>query len=117
MSPEVLMIFRFVVATAACAITYVALLVLLNKFEGGLYLDHEVPFPPMDGPHKRARRTLYKCISLVLVVVSLLGLLAYKSIGGSPTWSNVCWPALGGAWFSLLYAALMRNDQVRPRQN
>jgi hypothetical protein len=116
MSPVLLMFARFAVFAVSGGAAFFALGALLYKFEGGLYSETEVPLPPMDAPHRRARRSFYLLTMLVTLVVSLLGLLAYKSVGGTPTWSNLCFPALGGAWFSMLYAALTRSDRVRPRR-
>jgi hypothetical protein len=116
MSPVLMMFARFAVAAVGCGGAFFALGALLYKFEGGLYSDTEVPLPPMDGAHRRARRSFYMFTLLVTLVVSLLGLLAYKSLGATPTWLNVCRPALVGALFGMLYAALTRSDKVRPRR-
>lgn len=118
MSPDALMLCaRFAVATVGAGISYFALGSLFYKFEGGLYLGSQVPLPPLDGPHKRARRFFYIALTLVTLVVSLLGLAAYKSIGGTPTWSNLCFPALVGGLFAMLYALVDCRDRVRPRRN
>jgi len=115
MNPVQLLLIRFVVATVSCGATFMFLGGLLYKFEAGFYQDTEVPLPPLDGPHKRARRSFFKALCLVLLVVSLLGLGAHQLME-PVSWSIVGFPAVVGGLFSLLYAGLTRSDKVRPRR-
>ena len=111
---EQLLFIRFGVAVVACAIAYFALWTIIIKSGYGMYAETQVPWGPLDGPHKRARRAFYTAMCLVLLAVGLLGMAAFEWTSPS-TWSCVGMPAVVGACFSMLYAWGTRSDRVRPR--
>ena len=105
---------RGLVFAFACCGSFLAIGALLYRLEAGFYRPGEMPIPVLDGPHMRARRSLYRSAALVLLVVSLLGLASYEMMPEA-FWANVGLPALAGVYFSMLATCGFCGDQVRPR--
>jgi hypothetical protein len=104
---------RFLIALLALSASYMFVLGMVFKYEGGLYEEHLIPSPVTDDM-RRARRFF---VTLTLATAAIAGLGAYglSFVVDHSTFVNVVWPALGGVGFGMLYGGTTRYDRIRPR--
>jgi hypothetical protein len=115
MSPLALLYVRFAIAVVACSLSYLCLMSIVLKIEGGsLYVSSQVPYGTMDEPHKRARRTLLLTTASLAIAIALAGYFSSETMSLS-NWLDYGRPAMVGGLFAMLYTAMTRSDMVRPR--
>jgi hypothetical protein len=105
--------FRFFIAVSALSVSYMSVLCMVFKYEGGLYEEHLIPNPVTDDM-RRARRFFVKLIFITLAIAGL-GAYGLSFVVDHSTFVNIVWPALGGVGFGMLYGGTTRYDRIRPR--
>jgi hypothetical protein len=106
---------RFGIATVACGLCYLVLMLCVLKIEGGsLYVSSQVPWGAPDKAHRRARRTLLLGTLLFATLIAIAGYLMHAGLTPE-AWLNFGRPAMAGGLFSMLYTIGTRYHSVRPR--
>jgi hypothetical protein len=110
---EFSVIAKFLIAVLALSVSYVTVMGMVFKYEGGLYAEHMIPATVTDDM-RRARRFFLKAIFVCLAVSALAGY-GLTLVMDPVSWHNIVMPALAGIGFGMLYGGTTRFDRIRPR--
>jgi uncharacterized membrane protein YkvI len=111
---ELAVCLRFGVACLALALSYMFVLSLVHKYQGGLYAETAIPSPVT--PAMRRARAFFVMVVVAVAMAAGAGAFLLHPLVSTSTWFNVVWPAVGGIGFAMLYGGVTRYDRIRPRQ-